>query len=145
MVSIFKRVIFTVLQCTWGILQTLAGAAVFLVLIKRKHFIYRAGIGTLWSRGESLSLGLFFFVSEQSPEDRQNELCAHEYGHSIQSVILGPMFLPVLGLPSSLWCMMPYFERRRARKGRSYYSLYTERWANAIAEKLTGEKMKILK
>ena len=145
MVSIFKRVIFTVLQCTWGMLQTLAGAAVFLVLIKREHFIYRAGIGTLWGRGESLSLGLFFFVSGQSPEDRQKELCAHEYGHSIQSLVLGPLYLPVIGLPSSLWCMMPYFERRRARTGRSYYSLYTERWANAIAVKLTGEDMKLLK
>ncbi|MBQ9484260.1 MAG: hypothetical protein IJU82_08725 [Ruminiclostridium sp.] len=145
MVSIFKRVIFTVLQCTWGILQTLAGAAVFLVLIKRKHFIYRAGVATLWQRGESLSLGLFFFVSEQASEDRRNELCAHEYGHSVQSVILGPLFLPVIGLPSSVWCMMPYFGRLRAEKGRSYYSLYTERWANAIAEKLTGKELKLLK
>ena len=133
------------LQCTWGFFQTLAGAVVFLVLIKRKHFIYRAGIATLWQRGESLSLGLFFFVSEQASDDRRKELCAHEYGHSVQSVILGPLFLPVIGLPSSLWCMLPYFVRMRERKGISYHSLYTERWANFIGEKLTGEKMKILK
>ena len=133
------------LQCTWGILQTLAGTAVFLTLIKRKHFIYRAAVATEWERGESLSLGLFIFVSEQSSDAAKAELCAHEYGHSVQSLILGVLYLPVIALPSSLWCMVPYFERRRSRTGRSYYSFFTERWANAIAGKITGEKMNILK
>ena len=38
----------------------------------------------------------------------------HELGHSIQSRILGPLYLLVIGLPSS------------------YYSFYTERWADHL-------------
>lgn len=132
------------LQCTWGIVQTLAGAVLFLVMIKREHFIYRGAVGTLWRRGESLSLGMFIFVSEQASPDTRRELCAHEYGHTIQSIMLGAFYLPVIALPSAIWCMLPYFGKRRLRKGTSYYSLYTERWANRIAEKITGIKFEIL-
>lgn len=145
MSSVLKRIITAVLQCTWGIPQTVAGLAVFLVLAKRRHFIYRGSVATEWERGESLSLGLFIFVSSQASPQAHRELCAHEYGHFVQSLVLGPLYLPVIALPSSLWCMMPVFERRRVRRGRSYYSFYTERWANAIAERVTGEKMTILK
>ena len=144
MISVFRRVIISVLQCTWGILQTLAGAAVFLVCIKRKHFIYRASVATEWGRGESLSLGLFIFVSERAQDGLRRELCAHEYGHCIQSLILGPLYLPVIALPSAVWCMTPALQRRRSRLGTSYYSFYTERWANRNAEKVTGEKLEIL-
>ena len=133
------------LQCTWGLPQTLAGFAVFLVLIKRRHFIYRGCIATEWRRGQSLSLGLFTFISEQAQGRLHDELCAHEYGHCIQSLMLGVLYLPVIALPSSLWCMLPAFERRRQNTGISYYSFYTERWANRLAERVTGIKLNILK
>lgn len=28
----------------------------------------------------------------------------HEYGHQLQSYILGPLYLLIIGLPSGLWC-----------------------------------------
>ena len=133
------------LQCSWGILQTLAGFAVFLANAGKKHFIFRGSIGTEWGRGESLSLGLFIFVSEQASPEAKNELCAHEYGHCIQSLILGVLYLPVIALPSAVWCMLPYLGRIRRKRGISYYSFYTERWANSIAEKLTNIRFDILK
>lgn len=30
-------------------------------------------------------------------------LLVHEYGHTIQSMILGPLYLIVIGIPSTLW------------------------------------------
>ena len=70
MVSLLKRIAYTVLQCTWGIIQTLAGAVVFLALAGREHFIYRGAVGTMWRRGESLSLGMFIFISMwKAPRD----------------------------------------------------------------------------
>ena len=144
MMPLSKRIAYTVLQCSWGLLQTLAGAAVFLVLAGHEHFIYRGAVGTLWRRGESLSLGMFIFVSEQTSPETRRELCAHEYGHTVQSLILGVFYLPVIALPSAVWCMMPYFVKRRSRKGISYYSFYPEKWANRIARKLTGIKFEIL-
>ena len=145
MISVIKRVIFTVLQCTWGLPQTIAGFVVFLVLAKRRHFIYRGSIASEWGRGQSLSLGLFIFISDRTDGKLRDELCAHEYGHCIQSLMLGVLYLPVIALPSSVWCMHPKSAELRRRSGISYYSFFTERWANRIAESVTGEKLEILK
>lgn len=139
-----KRILFTVLQLTWGALQTLAGLILFLVLIKRRHFIYRCCAATEWSRAQSLSLGLFIFISDRAHGDVRDELCAHEYGHCIQSLILGVLYFPVIALPSGLWCMHPRFEKKRRERNITYYSFFTERWANRIAERVTGKKLKIL-
>ncbi len=59
-------------------------------------------------------------------------LLEHEYGHSVQSLILGPAYLPVVGLPSFLWNRLPYFRNHRRKKGRSYYSVPFESSANTL-------------
>jgi hypothetical protein len=51
----------------------------------------------------------------------------HERGHSIQSMILGPLYLPVIGLPSLLWAAW-----WNAGRNVSYYRFYTERWADKL-------------
>jgi hypothetical protein len=51
----------------------------------------------------------------------------HELGHCRQSQILGWLYLPVIGLPSLLWAAW-WNEGRK----RSYYSFYTERWADRL-------------
>ena len=137
--NIIRRLFYTLLQCTWGILQTLAGAIVFLALIRRKHFIYRGCVATEWKRPQSLSLGIFIFVSDKLEGRLREEIIIHEYGHTIQSVILGPLYFPVIGIPSAVWCMIPALEKRRINRGISYYSFYPERWANHIAKKRTGK------
>ena len=144
MIPTCKIIITAVLQFTWGALQTTAGAVLTLILIKRRHFIYRGSVACEWGRGESLSLGMFIFISEQAQDRLREELCAHEYGHSVQSMLLGPLYLPVIVLPSALWCMFPACKRHRSRTGLSYYGFFTERWANMIAEGLTGERFTIL-
>jgi hypothetical protein len=56
------------------------------------------------------------------------DVLAHERGHSIQSMILGPLYLPVIGLPSLLWATW----YRRTDRDVSYYRFYTERWADYL-------------
>jgi len=51
----------------------------------------------------------------------------HEFGHSCQSAILGPLYLLVIGLPSLLWAWW-----WRPDRGVSYYAFYTERWADRL-------------
>ncbi len=117
-------------QCTWGLLQTLAGFFVFLSQMGRKRFVYRAAVVTVWKYRSSVSLGAFVFVS-----DNEKILIAHEYGHCIQSLILGPLYLFAVGLPSVIWAGA--FGRLRRERGISYYGFYTERWADLLAEKIT--------
>ena len=146
-----KAVLYIVWQCTWGILQTLLGFAHFLIYIKCKHYFYHGAIVTEWNNRSSVSLGLFVFVTaepyfyeklknEYSMEELSKRLFVHEYGHTIQSLLLGPLYLIVIGIPSTLWGFLPYYNKKRKDEGLSYFSCFTESWANVLGEKVTGEK-----
>lgn len=131
------RFLITIIQLTWGLAQSLLGFLLFLVNIKHKHYWYRNCIVTEWASGNGCSLGLFVFV-ENGLRFKDN-IIKHEYGHCIQSLILGPLYLLVIGLPSFMWCNVPYFETWRGKRRISYYSFYPERWANLLADKYIRE------
>ena len=136
------------IQWTWGLPQTLLGAAVFIVHKKDRHFDYNGATATEWKRSDGVSLGKFIFVPEGSRKgdaaQHSNEhsiksddfLLIHEYGHTIQSLVLGPLYLPVIGIPSFIWSNVPAFARKRQREQRSYYSFWVERSANWLGERV---------
>lgn len=135
------------LQCTWGFFQTAAGAAVFLRFRHCPHFLFHGAVATVYPLYSSLSLGPFIFLSDKPPRDRSGQIpdqdiprrmLVHEYGHTVQSLILGPLYLPVAGLPSVLWAQLPSCQRKWRGKA-SYFSFVTERTANFLGEKATGE------
>ena len=145
-----KTVFYILWQSTWGILQTLLGFFVFLVHIREKHAWYHGAIVTGWKHKTSASLGLFLFISdERTSGKKQTEnalldelserILIHEYGHTIQSLILGPLYLLVIGLPSALWCALPYCKEKRKTRHISYYSFYPEKWADRLGEKTVGK------
>lgn len=135
-----KRFLYALLQCTWGILQTLAGFFVFLRWKKAPHELYHGAVVTRWKLRSGMSLGMFLFV----PEGRYGDgFLVHEFGHTIQSLILGPLYLPVIGLPSVLWCNLPCFVNLRRKKQCSYNSMYAERSANFWGEKITKERAEL--
>ena len=131
-------IVYYLLQWTWGFVQNVFGLALFVANISKKHYRFNGALVTEWNykRG-SVGLGMFIFVSvpKQSADPAAIEKTVrHEYGHTLQSIILGPLFLPVIGLPSLLWCGLPCFIKYRKKKGVSYYHFYTERWANKLAK-----------
>lgn len=145
-----KVILYIVIQCTWGIVQTLLGFMVFLVNIKNKHYFYHGAIVTERNMPSSVSLGMFVFTTTNPMKDKRIEnkipdeelsqrLLVHEYGHTIQSLILGPLYLIVMGIPSTLWGFLPYYQKKR-NNGVSYFSFFTEKWANFLGEKVTKEK-----
>ena len=133
-----KKLLFWIWQWTWGFPQTLVGFIVFLVCRKCPHGTYRGCITTRWNNRGSMGMGMFLFLGCEDPQVR-----VHEFGHSVQSVILGPLFLPVMGIPSFLWCNIPYFRRMRKEKGVSYYRFYPESTANWLGAKVSGEKCEL--
>ncbi len=133
-----RRILYIILQCTWGLPQTLLGAVVFLFHLHGGHSIYHGAVVSRWKRQYSASIGLFLFISERDAHCQP--LLVHEYGHTLQSLLLGPLYLPVIALPSMLWMMLPPCQKMRRNRKISYYRFYTERWANAWAERVCGEE-----
>lgn len=78
-------------------------------------------------------------------EELAGRLLVHEYGHTIQSLILGPLYLIVMGIPSTLWGFLPCYVNKRQNEEVSYFDFFTEKWANLLGEKVTGEKSEIIK
>lgn len=124
-----KRVLYVLLQWTWGFAQTFIGFLVFLIFLRSPHFLYQGAVVTIWPiKAGSMSVGGFLFLHPGWQPGNQR-LLAHEYGHTIQSLILGPLYLFVIGIPSFLWAL-PNASRYRSDRRIPYSALYTEKWAD---------------
>ena len=131
-------IVFFLLQFTWCLPQNLVGVCVFLKYRKCEHIKFFNSITTIIPRyGSSVSLGMFTFVSTCNNDPNWlNHVKCHEYGHTIQSLLLGPFYLFVVGIPSGIWCN--FFEGYRKRNNVPYSKLFCESWANKLGAKYTG-------
>lgn len=119
-----------ILYIIWGLPQVLVGLCMLPFLGKLRFIRYE---NYCWVfEGEKMSggisLGCFIFVSRYNAS--KEEVIRHELGHVIQSHILGPLYLIVIGLPSILNATFNFTE--------CYHEFYPEAWAN----KLMGLKIK---
>jgi hypothetical protein len=133
-----KKILFVIVQCTWGFFQTLLGFLVFLRVRRCPHTTYRGTIDTHWNSRGGMSLGLFIFTpGDEVPNARKVRV--HEYGHCIQSLVLGPLYL-IVGLISLCWANLPAFRRLRREKKIPYTACFVESWASRWGEWVTGEE-----
>ena len=133
-----KRILFIILQCTWGLLPTLVGLFFFIKMKDYPHKSYRGCIDTRWDTSCGLSLGLFIFTPNETIKDA-DKIRVHEYGHCVQSIVLGPLFV-VIGIISLVWGRHPYFAKLRKEKKLKYTSCFVESWASKWGELTTGEE-----
>lgn len=127
--SMLKRLLFYCIQWTWGIPQNLAGLLVWLAKSPfRCDEKYEGAVVNRWKNEKSLSLGMFIFIGYGGGI----RMIKHEYGHTIQSMILGPFYLFAVGVPSIIWCNF-YPVARKWKSGMvSYFSGYPESWADRL-------------
>ena len=78
----------------------------------------------------AITLGNYVFVGLNS---EYKETVKHELGHTIQSKILGPLYLIIIGIPSITYCGLRRIFPSLRKK--NYYNFYTEKWANNLSEK----------
>ncbi len=131
---------FYLIQWTWGLPVNIVGGIAYLVctkVLKRRHqkFGYANIVYIPWKQG-GLSMGLFIFMRD----NHENETWTyntriHEYGHTWQCLLLGPLYYIVIALPSVIWCNC--FAKYREKNNVSYYKLYCESWANSWGEKFS--------
>lgn len=124
------------LSCFWEFPQNLAGVMVWIFMRSKITMLaIRHNRIFLQNPRLGISLGIFIFwtnIGESSPSDKARNKW-HEYGHSIQSLIFGPLYLVAVGIPSLLrngYCWLYY--RITKRQWANYYKGYPEAWADRL-------------
>ena len=51
-----------------------------------------------------------------------------------------PLYLIVIGIPLTFLGFLPNLNKKRKDEQISYFSFFTEAWANRLGEKVTGEE-----
>lgn len=108
------------------IVKKLSGAIPYIQFNEAQVYLWK------WKGGISLGNSIFVpFTPDRDPNETyvQNYI-KHEYGHTRQSHMLGWFYLLVIGLPSIIWagCFVDY----RKKHNISYYSFFTEKWADRL-------------
>jgi len=136
-----KDFLFYLVQWTWGLPVNLVGGIAFLICTKIKgyrwqRFGYSKIVYVPW-KGGGLSMGLFIFVKAQHSNKTWTYNCRiHEYGHTWQCLILGPLYYLVIALPSVIWCNC--FACYRKKNNVPYSAAYCESWADLWGQKFSG-------
>ena len=131
------------IQWTWGLPVNIVGGIAYLIctkILKHPHskFGYANIVYLPWNAG-GLSMGLFIFVRDEKEKGEWlYNVRIHEYGHTWQCLLLGPLYYLIVAIPSVIWCNC--FAKYREKNNISYYKLYCEAWANVWGEKGSGLK-----
>ena len=110
----------------WQLPQNLLGWLLMQMMSPGKTYLFHGAKVLLSARmWGGISLGRYIILSDQMDHPVH---ARHEWGHTRQSRMLGPLYLPVVGLPSLLWAIW-------WKPGRKvgYYAFYTEKWADRLA------------
>ncbi len=129
-----------VLLFAWEFPQIIVGLGVYAWMKARRMVVhietenYRVFIET---RTTGVSLGWFIFWTPAGNRfaELTNDCRMHEYGHARQSVMLGPLYLFVVGIPSLLRVIYSklYF-RKHHRHWPGYFSGFPENWADELGD-----------
>ena len=82
------------------------------------------------SHFDSHVLGKWVFIN---PNTDDKIILRHEYGHRIQSYLLGPFYLLVIYIPSYLHYI--WFSNQNKENWNEYYDFFTEKSADKLSRK----------
>jgi hypothetical protein len=128
----------------WELPQNTLGVAYLLIKTARGSVMSRSLERSrlfVKVRHGAVSLGLFVFWSDTGDGvftlDERNRL--HEYGHTIQSRILGPLYLPVVGIPSVSRVIYAHrYYKKHGKEWTGYYRGFPENWADRLGNVKSG-------
>ena len=121
-----------VIKWIWQLPQHICAIVYLWYLLARKQVIMieRGEHYIVYTKGTlgNITLGKYIFASYIAKENT----IKHEIGHTKQSLILGPLYLILIGIPSILWANF----HKKLWPGKKY----SEFWIEAWADKLGGVK-----
>ncbi len=103
------RWLYYLMACTWGVIMTILGCIITIILaiikifipkkviFERYYWIYSITVGPEWWGG--CEMGLMFLRDHNSSI---NYINPHEFGHTFQNCLLGPLFPFIVAIPSAI-------------------------------------------
>lgn len=140
----FKKIIRVIIRCitiplifAWTFPQSLLGLFMIfpgMKLVGLKEVIWKySSVSFITSnmRG-GVSLGIFIFISTSNATTRKErkQVVKHEVGHYWQSLILGPLYLIIVGIPSFIRSRR--FAGTQGAERLKYYKGFPENWADKL-------------
>ena len=120
----------------WQLPQEIIGFFLVLILKGKQTKYGIIGIYTVPNLFHSgISLGDYIIFDSRIEISETDVL--HEYGHQLQSRMLGPLYLLIVGIPSLI---RNIYSRIKKKDNKWYYSRFPENWA----DKLGGVNSRIL-
>ncbi|RPJ58258.1 MAG: hypothetical protein EHM12_08215 [Dehalococcoidia bacterium] len=124
---IIIKILLLLSAITWELPQTIGSLILALIFLGRSRVKFENSYWLVMvndKRFTGISLGRFVFISDWIFTETVKK---HEYGHTWQSLILGWLYLIIVGIPSII----------RSQKGFckseiEYYSHFPENWADKL-------------
>ena len=126
MLKLFRPILYL-----WQLPQNLAGLLVLLFYKLKKADIRKCDNGIYivpFFCAGGVSLGDYIFILKSNDDEFARK---HELGHRVQSRILGPLYLLIVGLPSVLFNII---SNHSCKFSRRYYDRFPENWANKLGK-----------
>jgi hypothetical protein len=117
----------------WQLPQNII-AIMFLLVIKDKDFVSvqtkdDVNFYKIKNFDSGVSFGSLVFINAENSDPRT---IRHEYGHSLQSRMLGPLYLIVVGLPSLTMNIICRIKGWDSEYSKNYYNRFPENWADKL-------------
>lgn len=112
----------------WQLPQEIIGYFLVLILKGKQSKCGIIGIYTVPNLFHSgISLGDYIIFDSRIELSEIDVL--HEYGHQLQSRMLGPLYLLIVGIPSLIGNI---YSRIKKKDNKWYYSRFPENWADKL-------------
>lgn len=130
-----------ILLFVWQLPQNLVALLLMLIyrcILGKPEIRQYKGVKYVWYYNWRNGVSLGCYVLMGTPYEDDLVTINHEYGHTRQSVIFGPLYLLLIGLPSITWNIIDRILRRTAKcwtynkSYRIYYSMPWEHGADVL-------------
>ena len=124
------RIIINILLYIWQLPQNLLGLILRVIYRQKNSLLYKdKTVRVCESFPGGISLGNTLIVSKFPYNKPTWNTVKHEWGHTRQSLYLGPLYLIIIGIPSGLWSLIHKYNQEKPNE---YYTFFTEKWADKL-------------
>jgi len=152
--KVWFSILFWFLNLTWGAILTIPGLLItgFLILIGKPAYkngcSYYVVVGGNWGGAE---IGAVSIIGDYRKSSYLAHIRKHEFGHSVQQMLLGPFQIFLVFIPSAIRYWYDRLDTKHAaERGVDWYdSIWFEgtatKWGTIWVDRLEGDKVNTLR